>query len=793
MIEYLRFRQPSLSIRISLFVLLIGFVLSHSQFLDRPNPLRPIIIHDIRVEGNQSVDASLIRSTLSFKIGQEYAPTVLEQRARESIKLLNNLKLFSDVAIYRSPVDTAEGEDFIIRVKELPTLAKIELKGNKKIKEDDIREAIDLLDGQVYSPTSIKRNEEKILDLYREKGYLLASIEVEEKEEEATAKKIIEFNIKEGKKVRVKHIRFKGNERLSDKKLKKQMETKEKRWWRSGEYKEDEFRASLDSIQAFYKDQGYLDAAVPSQKISYSEDKKTLNIDIDVSEGSRYYFGHAKFLNNTILDDKALQNQVLLDSGDVFNYTKYNATKQNIQSSYLEEGHLHMRVDDQKNYRDSIVDVTFDVAEGGISHIQKVMIRGNTKTKDKVVRREIHLFPGDVFRLSLLQRSARDIMQLNYFDNVNPNFEPAQTSDPNDVNLVMEVKEKTAGTGTFSAGVAYSARDRLVGTLGLQIPNFLGNGQRADMNVEYGANRQYYSLGFTEPWFMDTPTLLGGSIFYQLFNDPTGDSQKDYYKYGFSGSLGRRLTWPDDYFRVNSRYNLTVNRGYGNSNPDFLILGEGLESSLHFTIVRDDKDLPIFPTQGSRHTAQYSIVGGFLGGDFAYNEYQLKTEWWFPLFKKLVLEVEVEGGLIDGDNIQSFALYQMGGAWGYQGKLRGYSGGYTGRDRIGRSFFSSVAELSYPIVQNTFYLLGFFDAGNVFGRYKLRENIAHDAAISPWEEVDLSTLKRDFGFGFRLVVPMVGILGFDFGWPLDPDEGSGGIDKKVVGGLNINFVIEPPF
>src|SRR5438445_5250911 len=192
----------------------------------------------------------------------------------------------------------------------------------------------------------------------------------------------------------------------------------------------------------------------------------------------------------------------------------FETMKFQINSLYREEGFLFMDMQDQFAYRDTVVDVTFTIKENSIAHIHLVDIRGNTKTKDKVIRREVKLFPGDIFRQSLIMRAQRDIMQLAFFDNVEPNIEQVKDGDPSDVNLVMKVTEKQAGTGTVSAGLAYSQRDALVGTVGLQIPNFLGNGQRADLSVEWGPNKKLGSIGFTEPWFLDTPTLVGGSIFY---------------------------------------------------------------------------------------------------------------------------------------------------------------------------------------------------------------------------------------------------------------------------------------
>ncbi len=777
---------------------------SLAQLLDPSmrSTVRETPIDDILFQGNPTVDSSLITGAIHLRKGESYLPPVMRQLVKSSVEALHRLKLFSDIRVDIAYPSDREGAVLTFHFKELPTLATTELKGNKKIKEDDIRAAMTLLDGQVYSPSSVEKDRQSILTLYRDKGYLLAEIKVEETLEEASGRNRLTFSIAEGTKVNVRYITFAGNNLFKDKELRKRLSVKENRWWRSGDFQEEKLRSGLDSLVDFYQEKGLLDAAVTGHEITYSDDKRHLDIQVTLDEGRRYYFGNAYFVHNDVVETRALQAQVVLDSGEVFNVKKFEATKFQVQSVFREQGYLFVQLADQRSYRDSIVDVTFTIKENSIAHIQKVHVRGNTKTKDKVVRREVKLFPGDIFRQSLVMRSQRDIMQLNYFDGVEPNIEPTEGGDESDVDLVFDVKEKEAGTGTFSAGAAYQARDGFVGTLGLQIPNFMGNGQRAEMNVEYGKYKELFSVGFTEPWFLDTPTLVGGNLFYSFYQGRLAN-EFDYTSYGMRLHLGRRLTWPDDYFSVRTSYNLTQNDNGQRQDPSNLIIPSGLESSLSATLVRDDKDLPVFPTEGSRYALTLSQVGGPLQGSFDYVQGDIKVNWWFPTFHKFVLGLETQFGMIYGDNIQSRSLYQMGGLLGYQGKLRGYSPGSIGNARVGRSFFSFVTELSYPIVPGTFYGLAFFDAGNVFGNLSkytddgsgLRFNaIPRDQAPSPFDEIDFTDLRRDIGLGFRLVVPMVGIMGFDFGWGLDDEEEiRTGARRKQDGKMQVNFVVEQGF
>ncbi len=767
------------------------------------SPVKEVKIAQILVEGNKTVDKSMVLNTIQIQKGDELLPPVLRQRVQGSVSALNKLGLFSDVKVDIDYPDSLDGAVLTFVVVEQPTLARADFKGNDKIKKDAIKEVVDLLDGQVYSVSAVERNRQKILDLYHNKGYLLAKVEVVDGVEAETARKTVTFQITENRKVLVRYVTFAGNDNVVDKQLRKHFPIKEDRWWRDGEFKEDEFRLGQDSIVDYYRELGFLDASVKGDKINYTDDKRYLDVRLNVKEGRKYRFGKATFIHNNIMDDAALKAQVLLDSGEIFNMKKFEAMKFQVQSLYREEGYLFMDMQDQFNYRDSIVDVIFTIKENSIAHIQLVDIRGNTKTKDKVIRREIKLFPGDIFRQSLVMRAQRDIMQLAFFDNVEPNIEQVKDGDPSDINLVMKVTEKQAGTGTVSAGLAYSQRDQFVGTIGLQIPNLLGNGQRGDLSVEWGPNKKLGSIGFTEPWFMDTPTLVGGSVFYS-FQKALQANQQDYTRYGFRANLGRRLTWPDDYFSLSGSYNLTENDNGFATNPNSLIIPSGLESSVHVSLTRDDKNLPFFPSEGSLYRLTYSRVGGQLGGDFDYHQVDTKVDWWFPTVGKLVLGLQTDFGILLGGNIQTYDLFQMGGVLGYQGKMRGYDPGSMGSSRVGRSYFSYVTELTYPVVENTFYLLGFFDVGNVFGNIPKYDPVqpgyynpvSNKSVPDPWEEIDFSNMKRDMGFGFRLVIPLVAPfgMGFDFGWPLDDKENYDGTRSPVVSRTPVvNFVIEQGF
>lgn len=462
---------------------------------------------------------------------------------------------------------------------------------------------------------------------------------------------------------------------------------------------------------------------------------------------------------------------------------------------YREDGYLFVRIEEQKSYRDSLVDITFQITEGLPASVRKVFIAGNTTTKDKVVRREIKLFPGDTYRQSLMERSFRDIMQLNYFDNVVPDVKVVGEQD---VDLVFQVLEREAGTGQFTAGMAFSARDGLVGTLGLSIPNCcLGDGQRADLNIEYGGQRQNYSIGFSEPWFNDTPTSVGARANYSRFELINRDPVV---RRGVSVFLGRRLTWPDDYFYIQG--DAAFQQNIQGDNNAGIIQRTGYEATIGASIIRDDKNLPRFPTEGSRYRTSLTYAIPFQTSSryqdadyFNFIKSDTEIKWWFPIVGNLALGLENNLGIISGESIQFFSLYQMGGMLGFQGKMRGYDPGSIGLSRIGRSFTSFTSQLTYPIAENRFYVQAFFDAGMVYGQpFNESQDVPEEDELpAAWEEIDLTQMVRDVGFGFRVIIPMLGIIGFDFGWPLDMErlntiEGTNYTDE-----YRLNFVIEQGF
>jgi outer membrane protein insertion porin family len=745
-----------------------------------------VIIAQVVVEGAVSSDVQLIKNVSGLNVGQSIAREDLQKAVHQ----VYGLGLFEDVHI--------EGEDVsgqlkaIIVVKELPRMVKLVLKGNEKIKEKDF--SLQLKQGQKIGPSQLKEAERLIRQAYQKKGYYLVTIKSETVPTGVEGEVNAVITIDEHNSVKVAKVEFVGNRMLEAEDLQKKMSNKPRGFLRSifggGHFNREKYSDDLKAITDYYRKKGYLDAVIVSDTIITAEDKSNVTIRIEVNEGSRYHFGTSSFVGDSILPEHVLRHTLKYSEGDVYNQEKFDKSEEEIYNAYMEEGHLYVRVVEDTKTVDSTVNLTYEISEGVPAHVNRIDIIGNSKTKDKVIRRELVLYPGQTFRRSLLQRSMRNVMLLNYFSNVTPEFH--QLPDGR-VDLSMRVEEKP--TGQIQVGGGYSEQDKFVGTMSLGIPNLMGNGQTANITLELGKLRQSYQLSFTEPWFLDTPTSLGFDIskLDRIYDDPyiTGTNNFTEKSAGFSTRLGRRLRWPDDYFSAYTSYKLenikysdfsdsTQAQDFANSN--------GVISSVSFTATRDSRDLPEFATKGTRGSYNVEFTGGLLGGDWSYTKHTFSYSFYKKIWKGIVFSPTWNVGLIQagaGRTQVPFSELFYGGGIRSDAMIRGYDDQsivafedtataaprqstingdliedvVTGRKPVynpvdtvrGQALYVMNAQVFFPIVSQQIHGLLFYDAGNVW---------LHASEIDPFN------VFTSYGFGFRLQVPGVGLLGFDFGFPL---------------------------
>jgi outer membrane protein insertion porin family len=778
---------------------------------------------DVEVIGNRIATTSLILGVCAIDKGSP----VTSAKVQETIKRLYGLGMFADVTINAEEV--SGGIKVIISVKELPKLTALEFHGNNELKSQALKDKLKIGVGGYISPFLITEKKEEIRKLYAEKGFFRATIEPKLTFSTDSTEALLDFVITERSKVKVNQVIMTGNKRVLAKDLIGKMRNRKRGFLRSSTFAEDKYEEDLEKIATEFHKRGFIDAYVKSDSNNIDTNLNLMTIYIDVFEGPLYYFGKTEFKGNEKIKTEGLSASMKYKEGEIFDADKYDKSLMNTYVAYQEIGYLHTQIDDQRTTRsDSIIDISYDITEGLPSHINMVRIVGNTKTKEKVIRREIISFPGDQYQRSFVERSMREVMALNFFTNVEPSPIPLPNGD---VDLEYKVTEKP--TGQVSAGAGYNSTDKLVGTLGLGIPNFGGNGQNISLNLERGNNRNSFSLSFTEPWLFGRPTLLGVDIY------TTNRRWFDEYTEGRRGGsirMGRRLKWPDNYFRLYASYLLEQNRlhdfdttfiqdnsyqtisylddgdktlntssdtyldtQYGDVYPTSIILEQGRwrkASRFSLVITRDSRNLPEFATKGSLFSYTFENTGGVIGGYWKYQKHMFEYSKFVPLFWKAALATKVQYGIITspaGDNrIQLSDRFTPGGT-AYDGIVRGYDDGTLTPDSVvtksdvinlyadtsktqlississsgtrtriyGKYMLVSNVELQIPIISNQIYSMLFFDMGNSW--------------LSPREIKGIGCLYKSVGVGFRVVVPGIGTIGFDFGYPLVKKTGQ---DKK---------------
>ncbi len=754
------------------------FMTAQAQVEEKAKPLK---ILGISVEGNKQTDAAAVIRYSGLQSGEEFTPG--GDKVRQAIKQLWSLGIFSDIEILLDN-RVGDGAFLLIKVKEYPRLNDIAIKGNDELSEKDIKDQINLVRGQIVNPQDLSTLVYNVKKKYEDKGYLNAQIDpkLEPVADTADAPVNLVVNIDEGKEVKIESITFSGNKEFSGGDLRGAMEdTKEKVWWmfwRSAKFDRKKYEDDKGKIVDFYKQHGYIDASIVSDSIWYGPEKEDMFIHIDVYEGKKYYIRHITWEGNTRYPTAILNERLGLKPGEVFDEQKFdenlrgNKDQTDVASLYLDTGYLMFNVDPEiVRIQPDSVDLKIRVYERNQFRIGEVLISGNTKTQDKVIRRELFTLPGEYFSRALIIRSVRQLSQMNYFDpeKIKPDYYIVNDST---VNVTYSVKEKSSDT--FNMSIGYSQLFGFTGSIGLSFNNFDishplqgGAGQVLNFTWQFGVSSYYrtFSLGFSEPWFMDTPTSLGVNVF-----DTRQIYYNDFRMTGASVSVGRRLRWPDDYFRADWIFTAQRNdfiSGVTNLYP----LGVSSEVSLTQVISRNSTDSPIFPTVGSSVSLSDEIAGPPLPGETSFHKHIFSGDFYTSMFgtNRIVLYSGTTFGVIGLVNPkllgppQLETFYMGGTGLGYVSTtpLRGYSDQTVGpkysngNPAGGRVMFKQTMELRFSLLQDPMpvYVLLFAEGGNVWS------DLAH---------TNIFQLERSAGFGARILINPIGLVGFDYGYGFDP-------------------------
>jgi outer membrane protein insertion porin family len=749
-------------------------------------PQKTYKVLGITVDGNASTDPSTIILKSGLRMGDEIV--VPGDKTQKAIAQLWSLNVFSNISIAIDR-ELPDGVYLKIVVEEYARLERIVITGNEEFDEENIRGKVNLIKGQFLRPQNFDVMRRRIITAYEEKGYLLAKVDFSiVPDTVGNNRAVLTVAITEGPEVQVKSITFAGNERFTDGDLRGAMsETSEKTWWKfwsSAKFDRKKFLADSVGILNLYRENGYLDAEILSDSIWYGESKEDMYIHMTVHEGKPSYVRNIIWKGNATYPDSVLNARLDIKPGSVFNAVRFdenlrqNKDQSDVASLYLDNGYLRFFAQDERlRVAPDSVDIVVTINESNKYRIGHVTIKGNNKTQDKVIRRVLYTWPADYFSRGLIIRSIRELATINYFNPETIRPEPQMVNDST-VDLQYNVEERSSDT--FNASVGYSGTFGATGAFGLTFNNFNisepfagGAGQVLNFEWQFGEASRFrvFSLSFTEPWFMDTPTSVGFSLY---------DQRQQYYfdlrNTGASLNLGRRLNWPDDFVRAD--WFLRFQRLSVVDGGTFYKSGDYSQVSLTQVLSRNSLDSPVFPSQGSRITLTTEISGGPLPGSVDYHKHELGFDWFTPLLRigdqnRLALYTGAEYGFIKGFNSDSYIppieYYYMGGN-GLQVQtkpLRGYEDRAIGpreNDQVvnGTIFSRYVAELRFAITLNPMpvYVLAFAEAGNVWKSNRF---------LDPFD------LKRSAGLGARLLIQGVGLIGFDYGYGFDDVEPRDGV------------------
>jgi len=527
--------------------------------------------------GLETLKKKEITASLPLKAGDRIS--IPGPELAGAMQYLWQLQLFSDISVQQTDLGQ-KNISLTFSVKEMPLLDKVTFEGNKQLDTDEVRRKAGIVAGKRISQQELLTAVNKLEKLYASKGYLTAGAEFHLQD---TGKNHVNavFSITEGTKVSIEKITFHGNNAFDQKKLRGVFsETHQNAWWRkifgSPKLETDKFNDDKNLLVEFYRNNGFRDARVSRDAISYTDDKKGLILDIYLDEGQKYYIGNITWTGNTkdFATTDLLNTTFKIKKGDIYNakliQERLNFSQDNgdVSSLYLDRGYLSFKAKlEEKVVKPNLVDLDISMVEGEPYQLNTINIKGNIKTKDQVIRRELYTVPGDMFSRQNVVRSIRELSMLNYFDpeQITPDIQP--NPENNTVDLTYNVIEKQ--TDTFNTSVGYSSTG-FVGSLGLTFSNFSlsdmfdrdayqplpqGDGQKLGIQWQFGSdNYKTLSLSFTEPWAFGTPTAVGFSVFdthtaYIYNSDGVTPTIMD--QYGTTLSVGRRLTWPDDYFSIN--------------------------------------------------------------------------------------------------------------------------------------------------------------------------------------------------------------------------------------------------
>lgn len=753
-----------------------------------PAPTRSVrsgMINKIVIKGNRKIETDAIRNKLVSREGAAYS----SEQIRQDIQELFSLGYFYDVQ-----VDRSESGPLVLtyHVVEKPSIVEIDYAGNDEVDDNDLKEATGLKAYEILDQAKIREAIEKIEKLYEDKGFFLARVSSSVGKAEGDGVKLT-FNIQENDKVKVKRISFIGNRKMESGKLKGAMITKEGGFFSfvsgSGAYKQEAFDRDVQVLSLVYFNEGYVQVKVDRPQVYVTPDKKAIYISIRIEEGEQFKVGSVDFTGDLLFSRDELFETTKIEEQDLFRYQVLQEDLKALQAKYGDLGYAYANPMPRTRVRenDREVDITFDIDKGHKVYFGRIATVGNSKTRDKVIRRELRILEGELYNETRRRESEARVRRLGFFEDVAFNTKaPKGRPDVMDIDIV--VKERN--TGTIQIGAGYSSYNGAVFNGQVNQINFLGRGQKLGVSIDLSKRNSLYKGSFTEPYFMDTEWLVGGDVYR---------SQRillDYKETKTGGNM--RLGHPlAPYLDGVIRYRLDETElRLDESNDPVLFPVEtanGTTSSIMASLEYDKRDDRFTPSKGIYGSVSLEYAG--IGGSKSYTRGFGNFRYYQSLFWDIVWRNNLSYGFISPNNEKAVPfneLFLLGGA----NSLRGFSWFSVGKRKFSKKAeqeakadgatdeeAANLAMRPFGGTQQFFYNLEFqFPLINEAG---IKGVVFYDIGNAD-DQITLEKLRHNVGFGFRWFSP-IGPLRFEWGFPLDrrPQFGE---DP-----FNFEFAIGAPF
>ena len=758
---------------------------------------------DVKFVGPASVSEQFIRSNIKTKAGSAYQMGLTQ----DDVHLLYGTGQFYNIRVSADQADDGSVVlTYIIQAR--PRISDIKIEGNDKLSSSKLKKKVTSKVGDPLDEQKLFSDVQEMKKMYEKYGLADTQVKYVLNIDEATGHGAVTYHVDESTKVKISNIEFLGAQAFPQKVLRKQIKTRE-RWslsWLtgSGYFRQEEFDGDRDRLSDFYHGHGYLDFALKDVKLEHP-DAKHLAVKYFLTEGNQYHVGDIKYTGNKVYTDAEIvaglkathafehskgqlgAHGLPMDSGAVFTPDGLAKDTDLVQDFYGSKGYVDisqgqaLRVKRVPNLDHGTMDLEYEIAESVKSSVQRIDIRGNLKTKDKVIRRELAISPGDTLDMVRVKISKQRLEGLQYFSKVEATPEPTEPPIAGKKNLIVNVEEQN--TGNFSVGAGISSVDSVVGFAEVSQsnfdlfhpPSFTGGGQKIKLRVQIGTQRQDYELTYAEPWFLDRKLRLETSLYRHQLNFESPGNLFDETRTG--GRVGLTRALGSDFLIGSVNYNLEdvgiqLNKGVTNvftapyGIPPSIKKEEGDHLFHRFggSLAYDTRNSVQLPNHGQRS----ELTGELDTGDQTYYKFELHSAWYFPgFFKGHVLEAVGRGGVadsLDGGDVPFYDRYYLGGLYSLRGfKFRNISpreGGFN-EPVGGDSYWFGSLEYSVPIVEKE-------------GGVSLRFALFYDIGAVDAQSYNFSTTYLDnWGFGLRMNIPHLGPLRLDYGIPITTDKFNG--------------------